>query len=307
VADFGPKRSYTREEVCRLLKLREALLEDWEAHGFVSRLETYAFRDLVALKTLRQLRRARYSAERIRLILSALRERLRHVKDPLTDLKIFTDGRKLAVQVDGQKMEALSGQLLLDFDQEEIRRLLSFPGRRADETLAEQVAQRQREARTWFERGVEMEQNGTPAEQVIVAYKKALEFDAEAAGAWVNLGTVYFNLKRWREAEQHYRMALEKKPGYALALYNLGNLFDETGEWSQALDCYLQAIEKDESYADAHYNIALLYQNQGEALKALKHWRAYLKIDPSGYWAGIARRELSRLRQESLVVGRSGG
>jgi tetratricopeptide (TPR) repeat protein len=306
VAEIGPKRSYSREEVCRLLKLRESVLEDWESHGFVTRLEQYAFRDLIALKTLRQLRRSRYSAERIKLILSVLRERLRHVHDPLTDLKIFTDGRKLTVQVDGQKMEALSGQLLMDFDKEEIRRLLAFPGQRSEETIAEALANRQREARKWFERGVEMEQSGAPPEQIIEAYGKALEFDEDAAGAWVNLGTIHFHLRRWKEAEQHYRTALQKRPDYALAHYNLGNLYDETGSPQQALSCYLRALELDESYADAHYNVALLYQNRGESLKALKHWRAYLKIDPAGYWAGIARRELARLRQESLVGGGRG-
>jgi tetratricopeptide (TPR) repeat protein len=306
VAEIGPKRSYSREEVCRLLKLRESVLEDWECHGFVTRLDHYAFRDLIALKTLRQLRRSRYSAERIKLILSVLRERLRHVHDPLTDLKIFTDGRKLTVQVDGQKMEALSGQLLMDFDKEEIRRLLAFPGQRSEETLAEALANRQKEARKWFERGVEMEQSGAPPEQIIEAYRKALEFDEDAAGAWVNLGTIHFHLRRWKEAEQHYRTALQKRPDYALAHYNLGNLYDETGSPQQALSCYLRALELDDSYADAHYNVALLYQNQGESLKALKHWRAYLKIDPAGYWAGIARRELARLRQESLVGGGRG-
>lgn len=282
-------------------------MEDWEAHGFVARLETYAFRDLVALKTLQQLRRNRYTAERIKLTLAALRERLRHVQDPLSDLKIFTDGRRLAVQVDGQKMEALSGQLLLDFDKEEIRRLLSFPGRRADETLAEEIAQRQEEARKWFERGVALEQTGAPAEHIIEAYQKALHFDADAAGAWVNLGTVYYNLKQWQKAEAHYRHALERKADYALAHFNLGNLYDETGDWSRALECYLRTLEHDATYADAHYNLALIYQNHGEPLKAVKHWRAYLRMDPGGYWAGIARRELNRLRQEAVVGGGAGG
>ncbi len=124
VSGGPPKASYTREEVCRLLGIREAVLEDWEENGFVARAEAYAFRDLVALKTLRQLRARRMPAARIRMILQSLRAKLGHVADPLRELKIFTDGRRLAVQVDGQKMEPLTGQILLDFDQEEIQRLL---------------------------------------------------------------------------------------------------------------------------------------------------------------------------------------
>ncbi|MBI4891108.1 MAG: tetratricopeptide repeat protein, partial [Acidobacteria bacterium] len=219
------------------------------------------------------------------------------------ELKIDTDGRRLAVQVDGRKMEALSGQMLLDFDREEIRRLLQFPGKRAEETLSEAMAARQKEALQWFERGVEMEQVGAPPEQVIAAYERALERDPEAAGPHVNLGTVYFHMKKWKEAEAHYRTAIELRKDYALAYFNLGNLHDELHDMAQAQACYEKALECETGYADAHYNLALLFQGQGETLKAVKHWRMYLKLDPAGYWAGIARRELARLKTEAVVQG----
>jgi len=305
VSDPSPKRSYSRDEVCRLLGIREPVLEDWEAHGFVPRADDYAFRDLVALKTLRQLRARRIRAERIRLILQSLRTKLRNVHDPLSELKIFTDGHRLAVQVDGRRMEPLTGQLLLDFDRDEIRRLLQFPGKRAEETLSQEIAARQREAAGWFEKGVEMEQTGAPPEQIIAAYMKALEHDPDSSGPHVNLGTVFFHLKKWREAESHYRAAIALRPDYALAYFNLGNLHDELNNSEGALECYLKALELEPTYADAHYNAALLYQGHGDSLKAVKHWRLYLKIDPSGYWAAIARRELSRLRHETIVGGNS--
>lgn len=302
VPEMPPKRSYTRDEVCRLLGMREAVLEDWESHGFVPRAEEYAFGDLVALKTLRQLRARRVRVERIRLILNSLRAKLSHVHDPLSELKIFTDGRRLAVQVDGRKMEPVTGQLLLDFDREEIRRLLQFPGKRAEDTLNQAIAVRQREAVEWFERGVEMEQTGAPPEHIIEAYKKSIERDPEAAGPHLNLGTVYFHLKQWREAEAEYKAAIALRADYALAWFNLGNLHDENMDLDRALECYLKALECEPAHADAHYNVALLYQSRGDTMGAVKHWRTYLKLDPSGYWAGIARRELSRLRQEAIVT-----
>ena len=43
--------------------------------------------------------------------------------------------------------------------------------------------------------------------------------------------------------------------------------------------------------------LALLCERTGEALKAVHHWKAYLKLDNSGQWAEIARRQLERLRQ----------
>lgn len=303
VSGGPPKAEYTRDEVCRLLGIREAVLDDWEENGFVPRAERYAFKDLVALKTLRQLRARRLPAARIRMILESLRAKLRHVADPLQELKIFTDGRRLAVQVDGHKMEPLTGQLLLDFDQDELRRLLEFPSRRAERTLAQEMEHRMREAEQWFERAVEMEQIGAPPEQIIAAYEKALDRDPDAPAPHVNLGTLYFHMKRWKESEAHYRAAIALRPRYALAWFNLGNLHDELREPDRALECYLKAIESDARFADAHYNAALIYQSRHDTLNAVRHWQQYLKLDPGGYWAGIARRELARLKEETLVQG----
>jgi hypothetical protein len=33
-----------------------------------------------------------------------------------------------------------------------------------------------------------------------------------------------------------------------------------------------------------------------DPLRAVHHWKAYLKLDHSGQWAEIARRQLERLR-----------
>lgn len=303
VPESPPKRSYSRDEVCRLLGIRESVLEQWEEHGFVACLEHYAFRDMVALKALRQLRARRIRPDRIRRILDALAVRLRDVQDPLRELKIFVDGRRLAVQVDGRKMEPVTGQLLLDFDQEEIRRLLQFPGKHAEETRAGEEASRQRESAKWFDRGVELEATGGPPANIVAAYQKALEYRPNSAGAHVNLGTVYFQLKEWRKAEEHYNAAILHQADYALAHFNLGNLFDELNQPLRAAECYLRTLELQPDYADAHYNLALLCQGRGDTMSAVRHWRAYLKLDPAGYWAGIARRELSRLRQEAVVGG----
>jgi tetratricopeptide (TPR) repeat protein len=307
VADPAPKKSYTRSEVCRLLGLAESVLEGWESNGFVNPRDSYDFPDLIALKTLRQLRRNRVRPERIRRMIDSLKAKLAGVTDPLTELKVFTDGRKVAVRVGSQKMEPLSGQLLLDFDREEIARLLQFPGKAAEEELARILAARQMDSERWFEKGLELEQTGAPPEQIITAYTRAVELDPESAPAHVNLGTLYYHLRKWESAEAHYLKAIEVRPEYPLAHFNLGNLYDELGNWAQALECYLVTLRLQPEYADAHYNIALLYQGHGETIKAVRHWRAYLKIDPTGYWASIARRELAKLRQETVIKGAAEG
>jgi tetratricopeptide (TPR) repeat protein len=162
---------------------------------------------------------------------------------------------------------------------------------------------RRQDAEQWFEKGLDLEQTGAPMDDIIAAYRKAIEIDPASAGALVNLGTVYFNSRNWREAERYYRAALEIDPEYALAHFNLGNLFDEKGDRAAALAHYESALRIHPGYADAHYNVALLYQATGQNLKAVRHWKLYLKVDPGSSWANIARRELAKLRDATIVGG----
>jgi tetratricopeptide (TPR) repeat protein len=296
------KQAYSREEVLRLLNVSARQLLSWERQGFISSSGSFRFSDILALKTLIGLRENKIPAAQIRSALHALRARLKGVENPLTELRIYSQGRKIHVQVAGQRMEPISGQLLLDFDEAEIKKLLAFPGQDAQKSAGHTQKSR-REAEHWFEKGLELEQAGAPIDDVIGAYQKASEIDPGSAGALVNLGTVYFNQKDWRQAEQYYQRALEVDPEYALAHFNLGNLYDERGDRARALSHYLAAIRIHPNYADAHYNVALLYQSSGQPLKAVRHWKTYLKLDPGSSWAGIARRELEKLKASTIVHG----
>ena len=196
-------------------------------------------------------------------------------------------------------MEAESGQLLLNFDAVELKRLLEF--RKPEAVNADQV--KRAAAEHWFQRGLELEQTGAPLAEVVEAYQKAVELDPTSAGALVNLGTIQFNARNWKDAERYYLEALKADPQYALAHFDLANLYDERGNRVQALEHYQAAIEISPTYADAHYNLALLYQGSNQMMNAVRHWTEYLKLDPSSHWSSIARRELSKLRKAAVVSG----
>ena len=290
-----------------MLDISSRQLRSWEAQKFVSSTGSFTFSDLLALRTLVELRESKVPAAQIREALHALRKRLSDVNNPLTELKIYSQGKKIQVQFEGQRMEPISGQLLLDFDAAEINKLLSFPTQAEKETSPAEKHKSRREAEHWFEKGLELEQTGAPREEIIEAYQKASQLDPSSAGALVNLGTVHFNARDWREAERYYRKALEVDPEYALAHFNLGNLFDERGHRSEALSHYLAALRIHPNYADAHYNLALLYQSTGQPLKAVHHWKLYLQLDPNSSWATIARRELAKLKDLTIVRGPDAG
>jgi tetratricopeptide (TPR) repeat protein len=294
------KQGYSRREVCRVTGISQRQLRSWERQNLIPRLETFAFSDLIALRTLVKLREGRIAPVKIRRAVAALREKLSTVSDPLRELKIFSVGKRIAVQVAGSKMEPISGQLLLDFDKTELNKMLSFPRK---EEAGKSAGAREFEAVLWFEKALDLEQTGAPLPEVIEAYQNAVRLDPNSAGALVNLGTVHFHLRNWDEAERYYRQALVGDPTYALSHFNLGNLFDEKGDPAQALLHYMLAIRLDPGYGDAHYNLALLYQSTGQVMRAVRHWKAYLKLDSTSPWAAIARQELDKLRRATIVKG----
>lgn len=294
--------SYTRKDICRLLKIDARQLRSWERQELIAEREEYRFSDLLTLKRLVDLRADHAHPRAIRRALDAIRLKLGDA-DLSSDVRVYKEGRRVHVQIGRQKMEPLSGQLLFDFAEEEIRKILHLPA--AGKKNAEVVAERFRnklEADRWFERGLELEQTGGPFEQIVEAYQEAAKLDPTAAGALVNLGTVYFNAHAWADAENHYLRALEIDSQYALAHFNLGNLYDERGDTISALHHYHEALRLHPGYADAHYNLALLHQNSRDVMTAVRHWRAYLKLDGSSAWAHIARRELSKLESSLTVV-----
>jgi tetratricopeptide (TPR) repeat protein len=299
VPGAAAKQAFSRVEARRVLGVTESQLKSWERQKLVAPTVTYGFRELLGLRTLIKLRQDRVPPMQIRRALAALSDKLSHIENPLTELKLYADGKKVRVEVDGQAMEAVSGQLLLDFDQTELSRLLEFP---AKDRAAEE-RERRASAERWFQRGLELEHSGAPGEQIIEAYQKALELDPNSAGALVNLGTIHFNTRNWEDAERYYRQALAADPEYALAHFDLANLYDERGERIKALAHYEAALRISPNYADAHYNLALLYQGSNQPMKAVRHWTAYLKLDPASHWATIARRELAKLRETTILPG----
>jgi tetratricopeptide (TPR) repeat protein len=296
------KHAYSREQVRRLAGVSERSLRNWERRGLLPQGESFGFSDLIAVQTLVKLTADRIPPARIAQAVDALRKKLRHVSNPLREVTLVAEGKRIHVLLDGQRMEAISGQLLLNFDEGDLNKLLDFPG---DANDSRRLQRRRTEAARWFQRGLELEGNAAPIEEILEAYEKSVELDDCCVGALVNLGTIYFHARAWNEAERYYRQALEADPNYALAHFNLGNLFDERGDVAKALFHYQSALRVAPQYADAHYNLALLAQRTGQFMKAVQHWRIYLKLDPSSDWATIARRELGKLRDAAVIQGKA--
>src|SRR4051812_39686247 len=116
VPEIAPNAVYSREDVRRLLDVSERQLRTWENHRLIPAMEQFAFSDLIALRTLIKLHENRIPPARIRAAISAVRDRLQGITDPLKELRLVSDGRRIHVQIGDHSMEPISGQLLFNFD-----------------------------------------------------------------------------------------------------------------------------------------------------------------------------------------------
>ncbi len=289
-----PSGAYRREDIRRIVDVTERQLRSWEKQGLLTPQEEFGFADLLALKTLKKLRELNITPKQIQRAITSLKTRLEDIEQPLAQLRITAEGRRIMVHVGGAVMEPITGQLLLDFDAKEIEKLRSFPARPAPDAGGNDA--KERLAEHWFQRGLALEETGAPVEEAVAAYTRAIEANPNASGALVNLGTIAFRMRRMKVAAEYYERAAKADPEYPLAHFNLGNLNDELGNFEVARRHYLEAIRLNPRYADAYFNLALLCERNNELLQAIAHWQAYLKLDSTSSWATTARRQLARLK-----------
>jgi DNA-binding transcriptional MerR regulator len=276
----------------------------------------YTFTDIVTLKTLLQLRKNGVPPARLRLAHEALKRKLAEVEKPWSELQIKGSGKNLIVQFQGTSMEPVTGQLLLEYSsggadeanangtsagKEGSGRIQPF--RRTGRLRKHSPAEKRAIAERFFAAGLRYEERGESAEKAIQAYQKAIEMNPEAVGAFINLGTVYYNLGQMEAAESCYQSALSIEPDYALVHFNLGNVADEKNDLPRAREHYEEAIRREPAYSDPHYNLALVYEKLGLHGKARQQWLRYLKLDHQSEWASYARQQLEKTPLR-LIPGR---
>ncbi len=254
----------------------------------------FSFFDLLQIKKVRDLRAKRVKSATIRASLQAMQARVAGMENPLLEAGSFSVGSRVAFRTEGKALDPIDGQLIMDFNDS---------GRVIEDMAGFHPGSVSELAVDLFTRGIALEEDPSTAEEAISSYKKVLELDPKYAPAHINLGTLYYNKSDYEGAEKHYREAIECDPRYALAYFDLGNVLDETQRLEEAIGAYKVALQLAPTYADAHYNLALAYERSRQPRLALRHWRAYLKLDAQGPWAVHARAQYKKLLEsEKLKV-----
>jgi len=282
---------YSRTDLARILRLTARQLAAWEKAGLIAAADSYSFFDLLQIKKVRDLCARKVRPAMIRQSLEAMQKQVAGMENPLLEAGAFTTGRhRVGFRHQGKLVEPIAGQFMFDFSAQE--RLVS--SERISIVKPEPASA---DVAELFARGIALEDDPNNHAAAIQTYQRLLELDPGHAAAHINVGTLYYNRQDYALAETHYRQAIEVDPRYALAYFDLGNVLDETGRVTEAIQTYNAALQLAPTYADAHYNLALAYEKMKEPRRALKHWRAYVKLDTTGPWAIHARNQIQRILQ----------
>jgi len=291
----GAMDRFSPDDVQRIVGVSGKQLDYWDRLRLVSPRKQkgnryYDFRDLIGLRTVKQLVEEGVPAGRLRHALAALREQLSQVHTPLAELRILSDGKDILVEHDGARLEPLSGQFALNFGTSELSqqvRVIARPGPNADE---------------WVATALEYEAEGETPADAIEAYEHALRLDPKKLDALLNCGTLCYEEGNLKKAAEYFGRALQVDPQNALAHFNLGSVLEEVGRLEAARLHLRHAVRLDPSYPDAHYNLAFVCEKLGARNEARRHWEAYVKLDPASPWCGYARQRLA-----SYTLGKSAG
>jgi tetratricopeptide (TPR) repeat protein len=281
---MGVTDRFSPEDVQRIVGLTRKQLDYWDRLRLVSPRKHhgtryYDFRDLIGLRTVKQLLEKGVSASRLQRALSALNKKLDQVHAPLSELRILSDGKDVVVEQGSARLEPVSGQFALNFDTRELDESIRFVAKRS--------------AKDWFEMALEYEADKETRGEAVNAYLRCLEADPNHADAMLNCGTLYYEDGNFEKAAEFFRHALAAQPHNPLAHFNLGSVLEELGELEEARRHLRQALMLDANYCDAHYNLAFVCEKLGAFAEAREHWQAYIQLQPAGPWSDYARQRLA--------------
>jgi tetratricopeptide (TPR) repeat protein len=281
---MGATDRFTRREFQRILDVTDKQLAYWEKLRLLpprknAADKSYDFRDLITLRTAKQLIENGVSANRLRRSLVALNQKLSEIKAPLTELRILSNGRDVIVEHRGAHLEPISGQFVLNFDTRELGDKIRFmPERNADD---------------WYALALQYEADPEARAQAIDAYRRVLAASPTHVDALINLGMLSYEQGDLENASACFLRAVTIESDNAVAHFNLGSVLDELGQPELARQHLRVAVRVDPRYADAHYNLAFVCDKLGSSIEARQHWQTYIHLDPTSPWCDYARQRLA--------------
>jgi tetratricopeptide (TPR) repeat protein len=282
--------TFTLRRVQAMLGLSRHIVAGLIAAGFVNPTRgkrnewRFTFQDLMLLRTAHALQSQSIPPRRILRSLARLKATL-PAELPLTGLRITAIGDDVAVRDRSGRLQADSGQLLMDFDVAPVAGTVAIlerapaPGVGMADAVAiarQAGIDKADESRALFDRARSLEDTDPAAAEA--TYLQALALAPDLEYGYLNLGVMLDAAGRYGELVRLSDAALQHCPGSALLHFNRGVALDHLDQLDEAAASYERSLALDPTLADAHFNLAKLHQQAGDERGALRHYSAYRRL-----------------------------
>ncbi len=118
-------------------------------------------------------------------------------------------------------------------------------------------------------------------DDMLAALEDEVKRNPANAGAWVQLGHLYFDKDQHKKAIQAYEKSLELSPDNTNVITDLGIMYRRSGDPQKAIEMFDRAITLDPQQQNARFNkgIVLLHDLKDKA-GAVAAWEGLLEINP---------------------------
>lgn len=114
------------------------------------------------------------------------------------------------------------------------------------------------------------------------------------AEEYFNAGVRAYQDRNYIAAMAAFNQSIAANPNSANSYANLGFVQFDTGQTDKAFASFQQALKLNTNNSLAHFGIALIYKMRGDSIAATTHWKRYIQLEPSGYFARQVKKELQK-------------
>jgi tetratricopeptide (TPR) repeat protein len=118
--------------------------------------------------------------------------------------------------------------------------------------------------------------------------------------ALVDLGNAYFDANQYPQAIETYKKAIALDPKNADVRTDLGIMYRAIKDYDGAIQEFKEAIKENPKHVNSRFNLGIVLQMDKKDISgAIAAWEDFLKIEPTGKQADMARAQLKQLKELS--------
>jgi tetratricopeptide (TPR) repeat protein len=137
-------------------------------------------------------------------------------------------------------------------------------------------------------------------------FKKAIQCDGSFLDSFSELAQLYIVEKKFVEGESILNQGLRLSPQAWLFRYQMGQAHYGMQKYPEAVQDYIQAQSlHPEMPAKFHIKLATAYLRTEANDKALAEFQIYLRLEPNGQYAAVARETSERMLKNGVTAATS--